>query len=266
MVRATSRLEEGLKIGISPPRKDAEMVPLDQISAQFKGFERLQAQHGSSYKDASTIVIVPTRGMINYRVIQTWQSMISPMNQKKAFIFLAGDEVGEAYNRMIRGILADPELSKWKYILTLEDDNLIPADAHIRLLESIEAGPFDAVGGLYFTKGDVNMPMAYGDPTEFARTGQLDFRPRDIRKALELGAIMEVNGIAMGCSLYRLSLFKDIPAPWFVTVGDVLPETGPQVMTQDLFFCRNARKVGKRFAVDMRVRVGHLDINSGIVY
>lgn len=268
MEHASSKLVPTTVFGQKEVKSDSEMLSLKEISAQFKGFERLQAHHGSTYKDSSTIVVVPTRGtgMISYRVVQTWQAMISPMNQKKAFIFLAGDEVGEAYNRMIRGILADPELSKWKYVLTLEDDNLIPNDAHIRLIESIEAGPFDAVGGLYFTKGDINMPMAYGDPAEFARTGHIDFRPRDVRKALELGAVMEVNGIAMGCSLYRLSLFRDIPAPWFVTVGDVVPERGPMAMTQDLYFCERARRVGKRFAVDMRVRVGHLDINTQEVY
>lgn len=246
------------------------MRPIKEVVEELKtaglGFDRLELQHGSTYKDSSTIILIPTRGEVNHRVVQSWMSLISPMNQKKALFFVVGDEVGAAYNRMISNILADPELSKWKYILTLEDDNIVPPDAHIRLLESIQEGPFDAVGGLYFTKGEINMPMAYGDPREFAETGRLDFRPLDIRQALGRGNLMEVNGIAMGCSLYRLSLFRDIQSPWFVTVGDYIPDRGPALMTQDLFFCERARRVGKRFAVDMRVRVGHLDVNTGIVY
>lgn len=246
------------------------MLPVSEVVTAMQspglGFERVELIPGSTYQDNSTIVIVPTRGVINHRVVTAWMHMMTPMNQKRAFLFCAGDEVGRAYDRTIKQILADPELSKWKYILTLEDDNLIPQDAHIRLLESIEFGKFDAVSGIYFTKGDCNMPMAYGDPLEYLQTGVLDFKPRDVREGLKNGYIMPVNGIAMGCALWRMDLFRELPEPWFVTVSDVVPEKGPQMFTQDLWFCQNAKKAGKRFAVDLRVRVGHLDIGTGVVY
>lgn len=246
------------------------MLSIDSVVSAMSepglGYDRVKHIPGSTYKDASTVVIIPTRGTINYRVVQAWQSMLAPMNQRKAVLFCAGDEVGHAYNRMITDILANPELAKWKYVLTLEDDNLIPADAHIRLIESIEAGGYDAVSGIYFTKGDYNMPMAYGDPDEYARTGVLDFRPRDIRSALERGTVMPVNGIAMGCALWRMDLFKQIAAPWFVTVSDIIPDKGPAAFTQDLWFCEKAVRAGKRFAVDFRVKVGHLDTGTGLVY
>jgi len=244
------------------------MIPAESVVEQMGGlgFDRIELIHGSTYKDCSTVIVIPTRGQVDTRVVQTWQSLLAPMNQKRAIIFARGHEVGIAYDTMIKNILANPDLAKWKYILTLEDDNLVPADAHIRLLESIEAGPFDAVGGLYFTKGDINMPMAYGDPAEFAATGVLDFRPRDIVKAIQGGNVVEVNGIAMGCSLYRMDLFREFEPPWFVTVSDVIPDKGPQAFTQDLYFCERARRKGKRFATDCRVKVGHLDINTQLVY
>ena len=162
----------------------------------------------------------------------------------------------------------NPELSKWKYIMTIEDDNLVPGDAHIRLLESIEAGGFDAVGGMYFTKGELNMPMAYGDPDVYKSTGVLDFKPRDVVSFLNNrgGNIVPVNGLAMGCTLYRLDMFKEIKGPWFVTVADIIPDKGAACMTQDLYFCEKAVRAGKTFAADCRVRVGHLDVNTGVVY
>jgi hypothetical protein len=244
------------------------MMPVKDAVASLDGlgYDRIDLIPGSTYKDASTVVVIPTRGMISHRVVQAWQGMLSPMNQRKAVLFCTGDEVGHAYNRMIQNILDNPELATWKYVLTLEDDNLIPPDAHIRLLESIEAGPYDAVSGIYFTKGDTNMPMAYGDPDEFKRTGVLELKPRDIRQPLASGHVMPVNGIAMGCALWRMDLFRTMPAPWFVTCADVIPDKGPQVYTQDLYFCERATRAGRRFAVDMRVRVGHLDINTGVVY
>lgn len=230
------------------------------------GYDRVALLEGSTYQDNSTVVVIPTRGQIDARVVTSLMGMLAPMNQKKHVMFARGDEVGHAYNRMIKDILAHPDLSKWKYVLTLEDDNIQPADAHIRLLESIEWGKFDAVGGVYFTKGDFNMPMAYGDPAEYTRTGVLDFRPRDVRAALQQGTIMEVNGLAMGCTLYRMELFRQIPEPWFVTVADVVPDKGVMAYTQDLYFCERGKRAGKRFAVDLRVRVGHLDTASGLVY
>lgn len=237
------------------------------------GYDRVNLIRGETFQDCRTVVVVPTRGTISTRVFTALQGLIAPMNQSKVGPLFAvapvtvasGHEVGHAYNAMIEMILAHPELSKFPYILTLEDDNLPPSDALVRLLESIKGGGFDAVSGIYFTKGDINMPMAYGNPEEFARTGVLDFKPLDVRQMLARGNVVEVNGIAMGCALWRTSLFREISKPWFVTVADVIDGKG-EAFTQDLWFCKNARLAGKRFAVDFRVKVGHLDINSGIVY
>jgi len=249
-----------------------------QLQSAGLGFERVKHIPGSTYRDASTVIIIPTRGdyqtpdgkkvsgLVHQSVISSWQALIAPMNQKRAILFTSGHEVGHAYNALIQNILAHPELSKWKYVLTLEDDNLVPPDAHIRLLESMNWGGYDAVSALYFTKGEVNMPMAYGDPAEYARTGQLEFRPRDVREALAAGQIMPVNGIAMGCALWKMDLFRAIPAPWYVTLNDLVPGQGVVGMTQDLEMCAKSVRAGKRFAVDLRVKVGHLDVASGTVY
>jgi hypothetical protein len=243
---------------------------ISDIVERFKepglGFERVEHIAGSTYRDNSTVIIIPTRGTIADRVVQAWLGLIPPMNQKRAILFASGHEVGKAYNAMIASVLANPELSKWKYILTLEDDNVPPPDAHVRLLESIEWGHYDAVSALYFTKGEFNMPMAYGNPEDYKKTGIIDFRPRDIREALTAGQIMPVNGIAMGCGLWRMDLFREISSPWYVTVADVVPEKGVQCMTQDLEFCAKAVRAGKRFATDMRVKVGHMDIATGTIY
>lgn len=230
------------------------------------GFERVEILPGSTYRDSSTVIVIPTLGLIDHRVVAAWDQMIAPMNQKRGKLYAVGQEVGRAYTDTIRNILANPELSKWKYVLTLEDDNLPPPDAHIRLLECIEAGPFDAVGGIYFTKGDINMPMAYGDPAKFASTGVLSFEPLDMRRAIAANNVVECNGIAMGCTLFRMDLFRKLEPPWFVTVSDVVEGKGTVGFTQDLFFMERAKRAGCRFAVDCRVKVGHLDPASGVVY
>jgi hypothetical protein len=261
------------KTSFIPTESSADGVPLADVmkALEGRGFEAVKAISGSTYKDSSTVIIVPTRGKLSDATLSpkftsALYSMIAPMNQKRAILFSCGNEVGHAYNELIKSILDNPELSKWKYVMTIEDDNLVPMDAHVRLLESIDAGPFDAVSGIYFTKGQIQRPMAYGDPQVYARTGVLDFKPLDIRTHLAGGHIMPVNGIAMGCALWRMDLYRQIPAPWYCTVADVVEGKGPMGFTQDLYFCKNAVERGKKFAVDLRVRVGHLDMGSGIVY
>ena len=96
-----------------------------------ESIERLEK--GKGYRDLSTVCIVPTRGMIPAKVVQNWMGMIAPMNQKFTRIFAIGMEVGEAYSSTIEMILENPELSKWKYVLTLEEDNIPPPDGEVEL-------------------------------------------------------------------------------------------------------------------------------------
>lgn len=236
--------------------KRADRVPIED--ANLKGFERVEHVPKSSYRDNSMVIIVPSREPWLHRTfVERLNAMQYPMNQRRAMFYVTGAEVGKAYTEQIQAVLAHPELSTWKYVLTIEDDNLPPPEGVLQLLEAIDLGPFDGIGGLYYTKGELNMPMCYGDPVEFARTGVLDFRPRDVAEAIASGGIMPCNGIANGFSLFRMQLFKDLEPPWFVT--------NPQ-NTQDLYMCANAARRGKRFAAHCGVRVAHMDWATGEAY
>lgn len=258
---ATTELLHGVALTADP------LVPASTVATMLMSRgDDVDYVIGDSYRDASTVIVCPTRGNIPARVAMSWLHLMGPMNQKKIWQLAQGHEVGRAYDDTIRAILAHPELSTWKYVLTLEDDNLPPPDAHIRLLETMHHGGWDGVGGIYFVKGPQRLPMAYGDPEHYRRTGQLDFRPRDHVAALRKGHVMPVNGIAMGCSLYKMDLFRQVEPPYYVTVSDIVQGKGASGFTQDLYFCEKADRLGKRFAVDMRVRVGHLDPSTGIVW
>src|SRR5438552_5643895 len=94
---------------------------------------------GNTYRDLSTIWLTPTRGKLKPRVVSSWISLMKPMNQP--FIgplFVEQDEVGIAYQKLFDMVLDHPELSKWKYILTVEEDNLPPQDGLMKLYKSIE--------------------------------------------------------------------------------------------------------------------------------
>ena len=214
-------------------------------------------EQGKTYRDLSTVIVVPTRGTIPARAVENWMGLLMPMNQKVARLFISGMEVGAAYQSAIEFVLAHPELSKWRYVLTLEEDNLPPPDGLIRLYEHIDE--YDALGGLYWTKGEDGQPMIYGDPK-----GILNFIPQKPRE----DEVQECNGLGMGFTLFHLDLFRDekLPKPWFQTLQRWEPTGGTQSYTQDLWFFEQARKVGHRFASDNRVKVGHLDVQTGIVW
>lgn len=213
-----------------------------------------------AYRDLSTIIVCPTRGMIPARIVQSWQGMIRPMNQKVLGpIFMEGMEVGEAYNQVIKMILENPELAKFKFMLTLEEDNAPPADGLIKLYESID--DYDAVGGLYWTKGEGGLPMCYGNP----KAMPVNFIPQI--PAPE--TITTCNGLGMGFTLFRIEMLKDKRfeyGNWFKTKQEVAQDGSIQVYTQDLWFFQQARDLGYKFACDARVRVGHYDAANQIMW
>ena len=219
--------------------------------------ERLEKS--KSYRDLSTIIICPTRGLIPARVVQSWMSLMRPMNQKVIGpIFASGMEVGNAYNAMIEGILANPGLSEFKYILTIEEDNMPPADGLLKLYESMDK--YDVVQGLYWTKGEGGQPMIYGSPSVVPK----NFIPQ---KPI-MGEVQGANGLGMGFNLFKLDIFKNpnLPKPWFRTIQEVVPGQGARAYTQDLYFYENAAKEGYKFACDNRVKVGHYDYQNDIIW
>lgn len=210
------------------------------------------------YKDLSTICIIPTRGVIPAKVVQNWMGLMLPMNQKFIRMFVSGMEVGAAYTHAIEQIVANPVLRSWKYILTLEEDNMPPADGLIKLYEGMEE--FDVVGGLYWTKGENGQPMIYGDPT----MEELNFIPQiPLPETLQ-----KTNGLGMGFNLFKLDIFRDprVPRPYFKTVQEFTPFVGAKGYSQDLYFYENIHKLGYNVACDTRIKVGHYSLEEDIVW
>ena len=231
--------------------------PGRQNSDLAKANSRLST--GRTYKDLSTVIIVPTRGgrSLCPRFVSAITGLMRPMNQQVfGPIFMSGMEVGHAFNSAVEMIQANPVLSKFKYLLTVEDDNICQPDGLLKLYESIEE--YDVVGGLYWTKGDGGQPMIYGDPN----VSPLNFVPQNVIPE----TVQRCNGTGMGFALFKLSIFKKLPPPWFETKQSWDPNTGAKCYTQDLWFYEKLVKSGGKVAVDNRVKIGHLDIENDMIY
>lgn len=225
-----------------------------------------------SYKDLSTICIIPVigkpeaRGFIHFKVVQSWMNLMTGMNQKFVRMFLYGMEVGIAYSQAVEIILNHPELSKWKYLLTIEEDNVPPPDGLLKLYESMGEGKdkYDIVGGLYWTKGEGGQPMIYGNPKDIENSLPLNFIPQ----LPLMDQIQECNGLGMGFTLFKLDIFKDsrLPKPFFKTLQEYIPYQGSRGFTQDLYFFNNIHSLGYKIACDTRIKVGHYDSERDIIW
>ncbi len=211
---------------------------------------------GGSWKKQRVIVILPAASLIPAKAALAHWNLIFPPNNNCVRILAQGMEVGDAYSKAIEGVLAHPELSKWEYILTIEQDNCPPADGLLKLLERMEEHKeFACIGGLYFTKGEAGVPQIWGD----IQDPLINFRPQ-----LPVpGQLVECYGTGMGFNLFRLKMFKDpqLKKPFFET-----QKGRAGVGTQDLAFWSEARKWGYRCAIDCGVRVGHYDHEADVMW
>lgn len=240
--------------------KKPQIVVSEEVGAHNKNLEKSvqRVKDSKMYEDLSTIIICPTRGMFPTRVVQSWMKLLKPMNQSVAGpIFAESMKVDAAYNALIEYILGHDYLSKFKYILTIEEDNLPPSDGLLKLYESMDK--YDVVGGLYWGKGENGFPMIFGDPTN---DDPLDVKPQLPR----IGEVQEARGLGMGFNLFKLDMFRKIPGPWFVTEEGKDENGQEQMVTQDIHFYRKAAKYGYKFACDTRILVGHYDTNADKVW
>lgn len=250
-------------VQLSPVEVKADPPPEGFRNAELD-FNRTQIIRGASYRDCSTVAIYPTpgTGLLHHKVADSMKYLLVPMNQKLIPFRMVDMEVADAYNAAISMILNNPDLAKCRFILTWEHDNVAPPDGLIKLVETMYSGPWAGVGGLYWIKGESGAPMIFGDPLDPIP----NFRPQP--PVIE--GVQECRGIAMGFSLFDMDLFKDermkVDTPmgkgWFRTLNSYSPSSGTASGTQDLDFCARAGQLGYRFAVDTRVRVGHVQLEA----
>jgi hypothetical protein len=199
-----------------------------------------------AHADLSTAVLTPSRGMLHAKVYASHMTLRWPFSVRREMAVTVGLKVDDAYNRLF----ADAIKKGCAFALTLEDDMLPPPDVVHRLHANLELhADYAAVSALYFTKQEHSAPLVIGFPMI---KGNCEVVPPPYQ-----ADFLPVNVIPMGCALWRLSMFKDMPAPWFVTT---------ETETQDAHFCLKARAAGFRFAVDTSIRAGHHDAHNDKTY
>jgi hypothetical protein len=152
-----------------------------------------------------------------------------------------GRTIDDSYNHIVQTALED----KADYIITVEDDTFPPKDALVKLMELLRKNDKCAVGAWY-PKREKNLQ---GVPIVIKNGKRQQLKPDN--------KVHEVYTLPMGCSIFPIEIFMEIPYPWFATTAN---------LSQDSFFSQLAREHGWKLLVDTSIRCKHIDRITGEVF
>lgn len=176
------------------------------------------------------------------------KALAMPMFGNAAYYSPDSLEVGEARNEIVRSALRDGV----EWLFFMDYDVAPPPNALIKLLNL----KTDIAAGVYHAKQVPSYPLILvkGHPYAF--------------EDYEVGDLIKVDGVGMGCTLIHMDVFRKIQPPWFRTIQPTTSDGShltPQ-LTEDIYFCNKARDAGYEIIVDTSVQCGHVDFKHGITY
>ena len=133
-------------------------------------------------------------------------------------------------------------------VVMLDGDHKHPSDIVYRLRNNAEQHPeADVIGALCYRRSAPYDPCAW---ILDHHTGKYCW-PIPWQEGL-----VEVDAVGFGAVLFRRRCFEILPKPWFIYDYQYIPEDiWP---TEDITFCKEARKAGLRIFVDTTLESPHL--------
>jgi len=177
---------------------------------------------------------VPVNFFVNF--INRMTELFTTLDNWKIDIIM---EVGTVLDRARNELVKKALQRKADYIWFIDSDSIIPKDAFKKLL-NLNA---DIASGVYFVKTRPYVPVMRKEIE-----GKLYFM-----ELIDFNRVYEADGIGLGCCLIRADVFKKLPKPWFKFEW----KEGERQLSEDLYFCRLARKHGFKILVDTGIVVGH---------
>lgn len=137
-------------------------------------------------------------------------------------------------------------------ILWLDSDMVVPPDTLSKLSETMDAGGYDLVTGLYFKRYTPTMPVLYKrleEPT--TERGRMIPHVEEMTEIPSV-PLFRIAGCGFGCVLTRVDLIKRM----WEAYGPVF---SPYVWAgEDVSFCHRANLDGANMVCDARVKCGHI--------
>lgn len=128
------------------------------------------------------------------------------------------------------------------YVMWLDSDMIIPADALKKMLRHMEEG-LDIVTGLYFRRRPPYTPVLFKSADEEGKWEGYDEYPDEL---------FEVGGCGFGCVITRTDVLYDVAIN---EKGLFDPIAG---FGEDISFCIRARNRGYKVMCDPSIKCGHV--------
>ncbi len=160
-------------------------------------------------------------------------------SEEVSFDFVKGYDCAEARNRIGKMALD----GRYDHVLMIDSDVIVPETALLDLLEF----PADIVLGCYPRKNSKD------GTAEIYKPGQNNFVEKYSYSELNEPRI-RIKGGGFACAMIDTRVFVQVPFPWFQYVV----YENNEKLSEDLYFCEEAGRIGMKIEVDTRVRCGHL--------
>ncbi|HAI22414.1 TPA: hypothetical protein DCP77_01305 [Candidatus Collierbacteria bacterium] len=194
------------------------------------------------------LVAIPSRGMVSCEFVSSLLAQGDPLNMSISYRFEVGGEVGESRNRLVGHALKIGA----EYILFIDDDVILPTNCFNKLVYWAKKG-HDVVSGVYYSKQVPPQPLIF----KGRGNGYLsDWKVGDI--------IEDADGIGMGITLIKTSVFRNISKPWFKSVVNQKEKNREEFISVDesLYFCDKLELNGIKILIDTSIQGIHFDSNS----
>lgn len=169
-----------------------------------------------------------------------WQTVAAVLEMEKPegseLMIFEGALVDRARNHLVEQMLSYP--NRFTHLFFLDSDIAPRSDALTRLLSR----DLPIVSGLYRKRTPPHEPMAFTK----SKNGILPIGEKG-------PALQQVDRVGGGCLLIERKVFEKMKRPWFVNGW-----TKRGHISEDFYFCDEARRSGYKISLDREVRPLHL--------
>ena len=183
------------------------------------------------------LIAVPTFETIQPEVFKAIYNLKS--DHELHFDFVKGYDCAVARNEIAK----QAQLGGYDYVLMVDSDTVIPPDTLDLMLDP----PVDICLGVCPRKNTRD------GKTAIIKYGAEEYHDSYYYKDLPEGRTL-VKGGGFACALVKANVFTRMDNPWFQYVTNADGST----LSEDFYFCQNARFYGIDIWMDPRVKCGHL--------
>lgn len=183
------------------------------------------------------LIAVPTFETIQPEVFKAIYNLKS--DHELHFDFVKGYDCAVARNEIAK----QAQLGGYDYVLMVDSDTVIPPDTLDLMLDP----PADICLGVCPRKNTRD------GKTAIIKYGAEEYHDSYYYKDLPEGRTL-VKGGGFACALVKANVFTRMDNPWFQYVTNADGST----LSEDFYFCQNARFYGIDIWMDPRVKCGHL--------